>query len=174
MLTMLLSLATFQFPFVLFEFSTTSDFKKWRIMNDGVMGGVSESTFTQNKVGNAVFKGAVSLDYNGGFASVRYGFETLDISGAKTVKIRLKGDQKNYQCRVRNQQNESHIYKYEFETSGAWEIIEIPLQEMTPSFRGTRPNIPNYAAQELSEIGFLIANKKKETFDLEIDKIWLE
>lgn len=65
-------------------------------------------------------------------------------------------------------------FKYEFQTSGNWELIEIPLGEMTPTYRGMRPNQPNYAAKILSEIGFLIANKQEEQFELLIEKIWLE
>lgn len=173
MIAILLSLATLQFPYVLSDFSKASDVNKWGIMNDGVMGGLSQSTFSQTKDGKAQFKGKVSLENNGGFASVRAGFKRIDITGANKVMIRLKGDGNNYQFRVKNEQSDRHAYKYEFETSGNWEVIEIPLAEMIPTYRGMRPNLPNFAAQMLSEIGFLIANKKNQNFELLIEKIWL-
>ena len=174
MLAILLSLLSIQPPIVLYDFATASDLNEWKIVNDGVMGGRSSGEFTQTKDGNGQFKGKVSLQNNGGFTSVRYAFETKKIEGAKTVKIRLKGDGKSYQFRVKEQSTDQVAFKYEFQTTGAWELIEIPLAEMTPTYRGMRPNQPNYTAKMLSEIGFLIANKKEEQFELLIEKIWLE
>lgn len=163
-----------QLPYVLSDFSKSTDFKSWTIVNDGVMGGKSVSEFSQTKDGTALFKGEVSIENNGGFTSIRQSFKRKDITGASKVMIQLKGDQKNYQFRVKNEQSDRHVYKYEFETSGEWETIEVPLNEMAPSFRGMRPNLPNYTAENLSQIGFLISNKKNEAFELLIEKIWLE
>ena len=42
----------------------------WRIVNDDVMGGVSTSTINYDD-GVMTFKGNVSLENNGGFASAR-------------------------------------------------------------------------------------------------------
>jgi NADH dehydrogenase [ubiquinone] 1 alpha subcomplex assembly factor 1 len=174
MLTLLLTLTMFQSPTVLSDFSKTTEIKNWIVVNDGVMGGKSEGDFDATKDGTVLFKGDVSLKNNGGFTSVRKKFNTKDIKGSTKVLIKLKGDQKKYQFRVKNKSSERHAYKYEFATSGNWEIITIPLDEMIPTFRGMRPNLPNFQAQNLEEIGFLIANKKNETFQLEIGKIWLE
>ncbi len=44
---------------------------KWRIVNDAVMGGLSSSTVSINNEGKILFSGNVSLDNNGGFASLR-------------------------------------------------------------------------------------------------------
>jgi len=43
---------------------------RWRALNDGVMGGMSDGFFAQGELGGN-FVGNVSLDRNGGFASVR-------------------------------------------------------------------------------------------------------
>ena len=45
---------------------------------------------------------------------------------------------------------------------------------MYRAFRGNKLNIPNYPIITLEEIAFLIANKKEESFQLEIDSIILE
>jgi hypothetical protein len=42
---------------------------------------------------------------------------------------------------------------------------------MYPRFRGYRLDIPNYQGESLTEIAFLIGNKVRETFQLEIDYI---
>ena len=45
---------------------------------------------------------------------------------------------------------------------------------MFPSFRGRILDIPNYPAELISEITFLIGNKKAESFKLQIAKIELD
>jgi hypothetical protein len=85
-----------------------------------------------------------------------------------TLVLRLKGDGKNYQVRIRENRNDYFSYIYTFKTSGYWENVEIPLAEMYPSFRGRKLNRPNYAGQKMVELSFLIANNKAESFALEL------
>jgi len=175
--------AIFLFAFPLLMFSTTLvlyDFEKedtlegWYVVNDGVMGGLSKGTLTTNKKGNAVFTGSVSLDNNGGFTSIRYNFEPAEVSAFTTVKLRIKGDGKRYQFRVKSFSDERHSYINYFQTSGEWEVIELSLKDLYPSFRGQRLQMPNYPIEAMSEISILIANNKEERFQLLMDKIWLE
>jgi NADH dehydrogenase [ubiquinone] 1 alpha subcomplex assembly factor 1 len=86
----------------------------------------------------------------------------------------VKGDGKTYQFRVKTNRYDRHSYIGFFNTSGKEEIIEIELREMEPGFRGMKPNIPDYPGKQMEEISFLIANKKAESFRLEIDKILLK
>ena len=82
---------------ILFDFSKDSDLSDWTIVNDGVMGGISQSDLTINANGNALFSGKVSLVYNGGFASVRYNPRTIDVKGYSKLVIRCKGPANTYQ-----------------------------------------------------------------------------
>ena len=43
----------------------------WSIVNDDVMGGISKSFLSINENENLIFKGYLSLENNGGFASSR-------------------------------------------------------------------------------------------------------
>ena len=159
---------------VLFEFSSASDWSVWEIENDVVMGGRSTSDLSRSKEGNAVFTGFVSLENNGGFASIQYHFKSKDISGYQKAVIRVKGDGKEYQFRIKADLNERASYIYTFKTSGEWQTIEIPLAKMEPTFRGNKLNLPNFNANKLQEIRFMIANGTAERFRLEIDKIELQ
>jgi NADH dehydrogenase [ubiquinone] 1 alpha subcomplex assembly factor 1 len=159
---------------LLFKFSSTSDWSVWEIENDVVMGGKSTSDLSRSKEGHAVFTGFVSLENNGGFASMQYHFESKDISGYEKAIILLKGDGKEYQFRIKANLNEKAAYVYNFKTSGEWQTIEIPLNKMEPTFRGNKLNMPNFSADKLQEIRFMIGNGKAESFRLEIDKIELE
>jgi len=158
----------------IFDFKEAADAKYWRVINDGVMGGLSRGQITVSDQGHGVFQGQVSLENNGGFSSVRYQFESMDVTAFQTINIRIKGDGKRYQVRVKTNASDPHAYITYFVTSGDWQIIEVKLAEMYPTFRGRRLNQANFPNQRMDEIAFLIANKKAEYFRLEIDSISLE
>jgi len=158
---------------MIFNFEKNTNIKKWRTVDDVVMGGVSKSKVYLDKDGNGVFSGHVSLDNNGGFSSLRHQFNSLDISKFQNFIIRIKGDTKKYQFRVKSSLNEYHSYKYEFITDGNWQIIEIPFHQLKATFRGRMLNTPSFSNDILEEVGFLIANKMEEDFELKIDYIKL-
>lgn len=161
-------------PMQLFDFTKKSDLSNWNVVDDVVMGGRSDGDFRISEEGNGIFSGDVSLKNYGGFSSVRYRFDLRKVNDFKQCKIRLKGDGKRYQFRVKSDQYDRHAYIYYFETSGDWETIIIPLADMYPTFRGRRLDMPNYPMVNLEEIAFLIANKKAESFQLQLDWITLE
>ena len=73
----------------------------WSIVNDGVMGGRSTSKISLTDERTALFTGFVSLENNGGFASTRAAFQSLDLSAYEGVTLRVKGDGRRYQLRFR-------------------------------------------------------------------------
>ena len=68
----------------------------------------------------------------------------------------------------------NYSYVSYFDTSGEWQDVKLPLNTMYAVFRGSRLNLPDFAASSLEEIGILIGNKKAEEFELLIDEIRLE
>lgn len=157
-----------------FDFSDQHDLSQWKIQNDTVMGGQSNSRLVRNEAGNGVFKGKVSLENNGGFAMVQYYFESWSVSKFSKVLLQIKGDGKRYQFRIKNQRNDRHSYIQYFETIGDWETIAIPLEDMTPWFRGRKPDQSNFRSNQIEGIAFLIGNGEAQDFRLEIDKIMFE
>jgi hypothetical protein len=158
----------------IFNFKTANDLGNWYVVDDVVMGGRSQGDMEIDQNGNGIFEGTVSLENNGGFSSIRYRLEDFSTKDRSIFKIRIKGDGKNYQFRVKSSYRERQSYVYEFKTTGKWQIIAIPFDEMYPSFRGRNLNMPNYPGQQLQECSFLISNKKNESFRLLIDRIWIE
>ena len=158
-------------PIIIFDFSTKSDLNNWQVVNDGVMGGTSRSKFYLNSEGHGCFDGTVSLENNGGFCSVRYEFTRIALDINKIICLRIKGDGKDYQFRVKTKKSDAHSYIYPFRTSGEWQNIEIPVTDFYPSFRGRKLDIPNYDGSNLEQIAFLIGNKKGENFQLLLDRI---
>ena len=56
---------------LLFDFSEPGAVAEWNAIDDRVMGGVSSSRLRNDPAGHAIFEGNVSLERNGGFASIR-------------------------------------------------------------------------------------------------------
>ena len=158
----------------LFNFNLNSDLSNWAIVDDVVMGGRSDGNFEIGEQGHAVFSGKVSVENNGGFSSVRYYMDQIDVSDYSKAIIRLKGDGKYYQFRTKSENYDRHSYVFSFKTSGDWENIEIPFSEMEAKFRGRQLNMSNYPGERLKEIAFLVGNKINESFRLEIDNITLK
>lgn len=156
---------------VLFDFTVKSNIDNWRVVDDSVMGGISSSQFFVDASGNGVFKGSVSLENNGGFCSVQHYPKPFSLKEKRIFSIRLKGDGKKYQFRVKSKRSNYYSYIYEFQTTTDWQTIEIPITDLYASFRGRTIEIPNYDGTSLEEIAFLVGNKKNESFQLLIDKI---
>ncbi len=161
-------------PFVLFDFSKESNIQNWSVVNDGVMGGLSKGNFSVNDKGDGFFTGHVSLENNGGFSSVRYNFESKSVSSYKKMTLRLKGDGKQYQIRVKTRISDYYSYIAYINTNGEWQTLEILFSNMIPSFRGNKLDLPNYPGEYMEQFAILIGNKKNEDFKLYLDKIELE
>jgi hypothetical protein len=169
----LLLLFAFMNSTIIYDFNKKSSTRDWRIIDDGVMGGMSQGRFSINSEGNGVFEGTISLENNGGFSSIRYGFDKIKVNPQSTVSILLKGDGKSYQFRIKDKYNNYYSYITTFETTGEWQTVELKLSDLYPSFRGRKLDLPNFRSDSFEEIVFLIANKRNETFKLILDKITL-
>ena len=156
---------------MIFNFTKDADMQNWYVVDDSVMGGVSQGKMGVNNEGHGMFQGHVSLDNNGGFSSIRYNAGNTSLQGYSKFVIALKGDGKAYQFRVKTKSNQYHSYTFSFNTNNKWQTIEIPFNSMTPSFRGRTLDMANFPGDYLEEIGFLVGNKKEEDFKLAIDYI---
>lgn len=158
----------------IFDFDLRSEIKNWIIVDDVVMGGRSSGNFRLNDKGFGVFEGSVSLENNGGFSSVRYRSPKILVEGYTKIALKIRGDGKKYEFRIKSNSRDYYSYIAPIQTSGAWEEIEIALKDMYPSVRGRRLNRPNFEDDYIEEVTFLIGNKKKDDFKLLIDKIELK
>ncbi|GAA4281500.1 CIA30 family protein [Gaetbulibacter aestuarii] len=158
----------------LYQFNSNNSPLDWLLVDDIVMGGNSCGNFSVNEAEIGVFEGEISLENNGGFSMMQHFFPKIQVKDFRKVLIRLKGDGKTYQFRVKSTSKDYFSYIKPFTTSGHWETIEIPFEEMYPVFRGRKLHKPNYAGLSMEMIAFLFGNKKEESFRLEISSIDLE
>jgi NADH dehydrogenase [ubiquinone] 1 alpha subcomplex assembly factor 1 len=143
----------------------------WYVVNDGVMGGLSQSRAVALDDGALLFAGVVSFENNGGFASIRRSARFFALDGSRGIKLRIKGDGKSYQFRVRTSKRYDGVaYKHDFSTvNGEWRELELTWTDFTATFHGREvPNAPELKADAIDEIGFLIADKQEGPFELRV------
>jgi NADH dehydrogenase [ubiquinone] 1 alpha subcomplex assembly factor 1 len=158
---------------ILFNFATAAAPPGWQIINDDVMGGVSSSHF-EILADRAVFHGTVSVENNGGFASVRSAAILQDLSGSDGFVVRARGDGKRYKFTVRtNPGFDSPIYQCAFVAGpGEWEEHRLACRAFIPSFRGrVLPDALPLDPVRVCAVGFIIADKQAGAFQLEIASI---
>ena len=163
-----------QEPRDLYDFTHQETSGVWMIVNDGVMGGISESRLSLDQRGFLVFEGRVSLDYGGGFASVRSILNRLDADPYNGILIRFKGDGKKYQLRLRQGDRMDGVaYFRHFETkTGEWEEVFLPFHSFQASYRGRRlPDYPKLDTRRISQLGLMISDKQEGNFRLEVQRI---
>ena len=88
----------------LFDFDSTDSAEGWSVVNDTVMGGVSSGLVAVEN-GSLIFSGELSLDNNGGFASVRSPAIQPEWADAWSVRsgprIAVEGDGRTWTVEVR-------------------------------------------------------------------------
>ena len=122
--------------------------------------------------GGLRFTGELSLENNGGFSSARRSVEQ-DLSGAKKVRLEVRGDGREYQFRIRlNNRFDGVAWRAMFTTSDEWQTVEIALDEFIPVFRGrTVAEAGPVVASAIQQIGFLLSDKNAGRFELDIRSI---
>ena len=161
-------------PKVIFDSDADNDPSDWAIINDGVMGGKSESRFSFDAEGVGIFSGHISLENNGGFASARYRPGRIGVKEYSSAVVRLRGDDKRYQFRLKKKLDDDHSYVTYFDTTAEWQEMEFPLHTLYPTYRGRKLDRPNFSGSHVEEFGFLIGNNKEESFRLHIKSILLK
>ena len=160
----------------LMDFESEEKAPKWFAVNDGVMGGLSKGQ-PEIKAGALHFRGDLSLENNGGFSSIRTN-GSFDFSGKEALVMRVKGDGRTYQLRLQTDalyRGSEISYGANFDTKqGQWIEVKIPLEKLSPSWRGRRLDGPPLDLSKIGQIGLLLGDKKAGSFALEVDWIAVE
>jgi len=156
----------------LLDFAGIDAAQKWQAVNDGVMGGVSEGRFkiTANKT--MEFSGRLSLENNGGFASVRTKPTNFNIHAGDTLVVRVKGDGREY---VLNIYTKSRRMAFSYRTAlptmrDEWTEVSVPLDEFIPTSFGNRvQGMGAVEPDQINSLGFMLSDKKPGPFKLEVE-----
>ena len=156
----------------LLEFAGPDAAQKWQAVNDGVMGGVSEGRFKITADKTMEFFGRLSLENNGGFASVRTKPTNYNIHAGDTLVVRVKGDGREY---VLNIYTKSRRMAFSYRTAlpttkDEWTKVSVPLEEFIPTSFGNRvQGMGPVEPDQINSLGFMLSDKKPGPFKLEID-----
>ena len=155
----------------IFEFNTSKDAKDWRIVLDGVMGGLSTGNISVQN-GSLYFTGETSLQNNGGFSSIRAPISTGEISDFDAVQMRVRGDGRTWIFGTRASDSMvANSYWSRFKTEkNKWITVTIPINEMEKHSFGT-PLSGTISPSEIKGAEFYIYDKKAGPFLLEVDRI---
>jgi monofunctional biosynthetic peptidoglycan transglycosylase len=159
---------------MLHDFRNPGAVGRWEPIDDVVMGGLSSSDLEPTGRGTAVFSGRVSLENNGGFASIRSAPQGWDLGTYAGIALRVRGDGRTYKLNLKTDGGlDGVLYRVSFETvAGEWQTVRFPFAAFEASFRGGPvPDAPPLNPKRIVSMGFLISDRQAGPFRLEI--AWL-
>ena len=162
---------------ILFDFSQPNAATQWRIVNDGVMGGRSTSKIEILTDAQLQFSGTLSLENNGGFASVRSGpnggSTSLGLKPGDTVVIRVKGDGRKYTFNLYvPDRRTAFSYQLDFQTKPQeWAQIRLPVDRFVAHSFGRLVRGATLDPAQVHSLGILLGDKRAGDFKLIVDWI---
>ena len=154
------------------DFAGPGAAEQWQAVNDGVMGGVSDGRFRINEDKTLEFFGTLSLDNNGGFASVRTKPTELAINAGDTLVVRVKGDGREYVLNIYTKSRRmAFSYRAPLPTKkDEWTEVEIPLADLIPTAFGRRvQGMGPVEPDQINGLGFMLSDKKPGTFRMQVE-----
>lgn len=177
MKTLLISLIIALVPSEVVMDFTKKEAQNWSVQLDGVMGGRSAGTVEFSESG-LHFKGNLSLENNGGFAAIRSPWGQFDLSDAKRVKVRIKGDGRVYKVTL-DDTKAWYLPNYEVKMKtekGKWLDLNIPISDFRISRMGemgsSAPSSDQMAG--VIRVGIILADKNPGPFEIEVASIEFE
>jgi len=154
------------------DFADPATAQRFRVINDGVMGGVSTSRLVRTD--DALrFEGEVSLENSGGFASFRGPAQLPD--GATALLLTVRGDGQRYKLTLKlDDSNATAQYQASFVAPRDWTTIRFATGDFSASFRGRQVSAPPLALGEVRAIGVLISDRQAGPFQIELREVRTE
>ena len=145
----------------------------WRLISDGVMGGVSSGTLTPASVEQRDclrLQGDVRMENNGGFLKASLKIDNTparDASDYSGIEIEVYGNNEAYGLHLRSADLSMpwQSYRATFEAPARWQTLQLPFAEFS-LYRTSKP----LDVTELELVGF-IAIGRAFTADLCIGRI---
>lgn len=159
---------------IILDFTDQDIATKWEAIDDRIMGGGSRSTPEYVSEIGLRFSGNVSLENDGGFASIRSATGEYNLSQFSGLSLRLRGDGKSYKLSLRTDVFYDGVsYQAEFKTeAGVWQEVELPFNAFLPTHHGLKlSTVAPMDTTNVRSFGLFIAGKQEGPFQLEITKV---
>jgi len=148
---------------------------QWRAVNDGVMGGVSDGRVRITANRTLEFLGTLSLENNGGFASVRSVPRPLGLTPGDVLVASIRGDGREYQLNLYVPgRARAFSYRWSFVTvKDQWIDVRMPLDRfVATSFGQPVRGAGTVEPALVTSVGFLLSDKVPGPFKLEV--AWID
>ena len=156
---------------VVVDFTDPREAQRWRAVDDRVMGGISLSDLEYSGQGSSSFAGELSLERNGGFASVRAALPERSLEGARALLLRVRGDGKAYKLRLRSAEDPDGVHhEARFQTEAGVETeYSFALSDFAAVWRGRSvPDAEPLDPAAIRSLGLMISDGQAGQFRLEV------
>jgi hypothetical protein len=145
----------------------------WYRLDDGVMGGQSETIHSTLEGGALHFAGNINTN-GGGFCSIRASIPAGLPANTKAFSLRLRGDGKTYKLTLSDgskstfgPSKRSPSWQADIPTNGEEETVIIPISSLKPTWGGGPMSQPSaedrskveFDATAIKEVGFMLSLK---------------
>ncbi len=161
---------------ILLDASLMKTEKRWKVVNDGVMGGLSSSEVFVNENEKIVFKGDISLENNGGFASLRSPIKNYNFENFSGLEISINGYGKQFNISMKETVNfTGYFYRINFATEeNGFTTLKFLFNQFKLFYFGkevvSNTSIP---LDKIKQISILVSDEQEGKFSAEIDYIKL-
>ncbi len=154
----------------IFDFARPESAADWLSIGDAVMGGRSVGRLRPTGDGAAVFEGVVSLENNGGFASVRSRPLPRRLPADARLVVVCRGDGKTYKLVARTDAAFDGIaYQAAFAPPATdWTTRTFAPTDFAPTLRGRVVPAPPLQTAAIVTLGLMIAGKQAGLFSLQL------
>lgn len=157
------------------DFTEAAEHRRWQVVNDGVMGGLSEGQL-HPRDDRLIFAGTINTN-GGGFSSIRRRVGDGLLEGATRLRVTMQGDGRSYQVSLRSDatwRGRSVAYRAMLRPQGqgdGWSVATIPLKRLQPYVFGQRVRAPSFDPSRAQSIGIILADGQDGPFEMAIGKI---
>lgn len=156
---------------MILDFTDAPTASNWEAIDDRIMGGCSQSQAEHIDNVGLRFSGVVSLENDGGFASIRSNDGNVDLKQHIGLTVRLRGDGKSYKLSLRTDHFFDGVsYQMTFCTKqDTWQEISLPFEAFVPTHHGIKlSTVAPMDVGNITSFGLFIADKQEGSFQLDI------
>ncbi|NQX96136.1 MAG: CIA30 family protein [Erythrobacter sp.] len=155
-------------PFI--DFSSTEEFSRWRVVNDGVMGGLSSGAM-RFEDGRVTYAGAINTN-GGGFSSIRRPVARGTLAKAVALRVTHESDGRAYKLSLRSSARyRGRPISFQAPIAAQSDTAIVRFDDLRASFRGySMGNVP-FDRAAVDEIGLILADGRDGPFEMSMQTI---
>lgn len=155
------------------DLESNDELQRWRVVNDGVMGGQSSGGI-EVEASVLIIEGEIVTD-GGGFSSIRLQLDE-PLGDATSLRFRIRTDGRRYELTASDatqgqDRRISHQGPIPADGGDAWEEVEVDLATLKASIFGQAVDTDPFDPTTAVEIGIILADGIDGPFRFELDWI---